>query len=66
MEDRLSALEREVAELRTRVAGTPAPGNANWLAAVVGSMKDYPEFDEVARLGRAARQSDRPPDDGPG
>lgn len=35
----------------------------HWVEKMSGSMKDYPEFEEVCRLGREFRQSDRPPDD---
>ena len=69
VEERLSALEREVAELRARAgngsAAPPASPLPNWLDAIVGSMSDCPEFDEVARLGQAARRADRPPDKEP-
>jgi len=56
-------LEAEVAELKRRLAElTPQPKN-NWLEAVDGIMKDYPEFEEVVRYGREFREADRPRDD---
>ena len=64
VEDRLSTLEREMAELRRRLAVASPPSlGTDWLNAIAGSMKDYPEFDEVLRLGRAVRESDRPEDE---
>lgn len=55
VEDRLSALETEVALLRKKLAPDP-----NWISKISGSMQDYPEFDEVLRLGREIRKADRP------
>jgi len=31
---------------------------SNWISDISGSFKDDPEFDEVLRLGREARQAD--------
>jgi hypothetical protein len=55
VEDRLSALESEVQAVKLQLArmGKPRP----WLDEVAGSMDDWPEFEEVLRLGRAFRQS---------
>ena len=60
-EDRLAALEAEVAEIKDRVQRVAEP--PNWLDRVVGSMSRYPDFREVLRLGREFRDADRPPDD---
>ena len=54
-EDRVSALEADVAELKERIASRPQ--SRNWIKAVSGSMKDEPAFDEVLKLGRAFRES---------
>lgn len=53
LSDRVRALEREVAAIRTRVV--EPDGNGNWVAAVSGSMKDFPQesFDEIMAAGRA-------------
>jgi hypothetical protein len=40
----------------------PAP---DWLSRVAGSFKDDPVFAEIVRLGREAREADRPADDEP-
>jgi hypothetical protein len=55
LEQRLSSLEHEVDEIKQRLARRPS--NGNWVAARSGSMKDFPEFEEVVRLGREARRS---------
>jgi hypothetical protein len=55
VEQRLEALERQVAEIRQRLTSAPASGN--WVDEIAGSMKQFPEFDDVARLGREFRQS---------
>lgn len=56
MGERLSHVEQELPQLRTAVfpAGKPRP----WYEAMVGSMKEFPEFDEVVRLGREACSRD--------
>jgi hypothetical protein len=58
VEQRLDALERAVADLQRQ-----APVGQPWWERVAGSMKDLPEFDEVLRLGREARDADRPGDE---
>jgi hypothetical protein len=58
VEERLAAVELELAELKRRLP--PAPDKKNWIDAICGSFKDDPEFDEILRLGREIRQSDRP------
>ena len=55
VDDRLNALEMEVAVLRGRFVER---SDTNWIAVVAGSFRDEPEFDEVLRLGREARQRD--------
>ncbi len=60
IEQRLTNLESEVAALKHRLDQPAA--KRNWLQQIAGSMKDYPEFDEVARLGAEIRQRDRPAD----
>jgi hypothetical protein len=55
IEQRLEMLEREVAQLRQRLVS--APTNGNWVDEIAGSMKQFPEFDDVVRLGRQFRES---------
>ena len=64
VEERLAAVEQELAELKRRLP--PSFDKKNWVEEISGSMKDFPEFDEVLRLGREFRQSLRPrPEDKP-
>jgi hypothetical protein len=55
IEDRLSNLELEVAQLKARF-GEVSHG-VNWVDAIAGSMADEPDFEEVLKLGRLARAS---------
>ncbi|MEX0642684.1 MAG: hypothetical protein WD468_08280 [Pirellulales bacterium] len=55
LEKRLEALEREVAQIKLRLASPQS--NGNWVDEIAGSMKPFPEFDEVVRLGREFRES---------
>jgi hypothetical protein len=63
LEERVAKLEAEVAELKTRL-GLPV-ATPDWIARISGSMKDYPEFEEVTRLGREFRNADQPTADKP-
>jgi len=69
VEDRLSALEKEVRQLRLQVAreqgavsGKTAP---DFLERFAGIFADDPTFDEAVRLGREWRNADRPQEDPP-
>jgi len=62
IEQRLTAVEKAVAELQKRL---PATGPAsNWLERFTGSFKDEPAFAEVVELGWALRAADRPTEAG--
>ncbi len=61
VEDRLSALESAMEQVRRELAGTRPP--RAWLDEVAGSLQDWPEFAEVLRLGRDFRNSLVDPDD---
>jgi hypothetical protein len=61
LEQRLAALERAVANLDQRLAGTAA--SSNWLEKVTGSISDEAAFLEALEFGRAFRNADRPPGD---
>lgn len=64
LEQRLSALEAAIAEIRSRLEGSPpAP---DWVERFRGSFQDEPAFAEVVAYGRGIREADRPrEDDGP-
>src|SRR5215208_5914532 len=65
VEQRLLALEREVAAIKSRLGASALhPPDADWISAISGSMKDEPEFDEVAKLGREIRRADASQQDG--
>jgi hypothetical protein len=56
VEERLTALEKEMLELKQ--AQTPPGPKHNWLERIAGTFKDDPEFAEILRLGREIRKSD--------
>ena len=59
LEVRLTAVEIEVAKLTAVVLPSAEPP---WYEKMAGSMRDFPEFEEVARLGREIRLADVSPD----
>ena len=58
LEQRVAALESEVVRLKDQL--NRAQGSQGWFAAVGGCLKDEPDFEQVLRLGREIRRSDRP------
>ena len=66
VEDRLTAIERELAEVKVELARVSARANGerlDWLEVMEGSMSESPEFDEMVRLGREYRKSHHPAED---
>ena len=63
LEQRVAALEEEVATLKRRLEELLPKKDENWIEKISGSMKDFPEWEEVARLGAEIRRADRPADD---
>lgn len=63
IEERLAALEREIAELRQlqTTSRLKVPPGANWVEAVSGSMEDNPEFEKVLEYGREIRRQQLTP-----
>jgi len=61
LEERVKALEGDVAELKRRAGRRETVGE--WLDRISGRLAKYPEFEEVVRLGREIRQADRPDDE---
>ena len=57
LQERLSRVERDLAELKSRMHRLGAA--KNWIDQVRGSFQDDPQFDEILRLGRELRQADR-------
>lgn len=59
VEERLARVEKELAELKSRVSSAAAP-RGNWIETISGSFKDDPDFAEIVRLGKEIRDADRP------
>lgn len=55
LEERVAALERELAELK-RVVGQAAPDGGRWWETTFGRFRDDPTFEEAVRLGREWRE----------
>jgi hypothetical protein len=59
LEQRVAALEFEMQELKGKHQSLSArKPNPNWFNEVAGSMKDFPEFAEVRRYMREAREAE--------
>ena len=63
LEHRIAVLEAEIADLKRRVEHLSPSEAQNWLKDLIGSMKDFPEFEEVARLGAEIRRAERVDDE---
>ena len=59
LEQRVTALESELAKVKRRLELSNSKGN--WVDELSGSMKSFPEFEEVVRLGREFRESTKEP-----
>ena len=62
LEQRVALLEDEVAEIKRQIAASGTTYNS-WLDAMAGSMKEFPEFEEVLRLGAEWRKAQMPHDE---
>jgi hypothetical protein len=61
IDERVSAIERSVRELQDRLDAMS--GKSDWLSRLHGAFADYPEFDEVIRLGQEFRRASGFPED---
>lgn len=61
VEERLSALESAMEDVKLRLAARRIPHA--WLDEVAGSLQEWPEFEDVLRLGREFRRSVTDPND---
>ena len=59
LQQRVAALEAEVARLKARIEAKEQPADP-WLQTVWGAFADDPAFEEAMRLGREYRESLRP------
>jgi hypothetical protein len=58
VEQRLAALEAEVAELKKRL--DPAKPAQHWVDKIYGTFANDPHYEEAMKLGRKYRESLRP------
>ncbi len=63
VEQRVAALEWEVAELKRQLAKAVPNTKAKWIDRITGTFKDDPDFAEIVRLGAEIRRADRPPEE---
>jgi hypothetical protein len=62
MEERLAALEKEVALLKMRLDQLTSP-KGDWIAKTTGCVTDRAAFDEAMRLAAEILRADQPPRD---
>lgn len=55
VEERLTALEKELRELKQQV--TVQIDQRSWIEKIAGTFKDDPDFEEIVRLGREFRKT---------
>jgi hypothetical protein len=60
LEDRVAALEAEVARLKMKVEREERQSDQPWWKQIWGIFADDPDFEEAMRLGREYRDSLRP------
>ena len=59
LEDRVTALEKELAHMKARLKSTEH-ASPDWLDKICGSFTNDPIYEEAMRLGREYRESLRP------
>ena len=59
LEDRVTALEKELARLKVRLEPTKNT-SPDWIDKISGSFANDPIYEEALRLGREYRESLRP------
>ncbi|MFN6128963.1 MAG: hypothetical protein ACK6DC_09410 [Planctomycetota bacterium] len=60
VEERLTKIEKEIEAIKTKIPADES--KTNWLNKVNGTFRNDPDFDEIIRLGKEFRDSDRPKD----
>ena len=55
VEDRLTAVEHQLADLKRRLPSQT--DGKSWVERIAGTFKDDPDFDQIVRLGREFRKS---------
>ena len=59
LEDRVTALEKEMTRLKARLEPTKET-SSDWIDKIYGSFANDPIYEEAMRLGREYRESLRP------
>jgi hypothetical protein len=59
LEQRIATLEEEVARIKQQLRQKKL--SRDWVKRVSGSLKDFPEFAEVVRLGKEFRRKQTDP-----
>src|SRR5690349_21037637 len=63
LEERVAALEDEVAQLKTKMGKEQSSDALPWWERIFGAFRDDPLYEEAMALGRAYRGALRPPDE---
>jgi hypothetical protein len=63
VEERLNALEAEVAQLKKQLKAEKTQTIVPWWEMIFGTFANSEEYEEAMRLGREYRESLRPKDD---
>ena len=57
LQNQVSAMQANIAELNRKVAALEQKPKGNWLPAVLGRFRNDPEFDEAITLARQIRET---------
>jgi hypothetical protein len=63
IEERLTAVEQELAQLKQRLHAEASPASLPWWEQIFGTFANSEAHEEATRLGRQYRESLRPKDD---
>lgn len=63
IEERIAAIEQELAELKQQIQRQRASPPIPWWEKIAGTFANSEHYDEAMRLGREYRESLRPKDD---
>jgi hypothetical protein len=63
VEERLTAVERELAEIKRKMIVCTPEGDTPWWEQRFGAFANSPEYELMCQLGREYRESLRPKDD---
>jgi hypothetical protein len=60
VEERLAKVEKEIEELKAKTENQSS--KQGWLKKIEGSFQDDPDFLEIVKLGKEARDAEKPQD----